>query len=199
MNTTPKAHALTRLEHLADLGYSVLSHTADEGLKLLASNHAPKLTADDFVAWFQSGDTTLAWFRDNLGAATVGQLDPGPLAKACSEIGPTTIISELFQGARIALVLSHAKDVLEETDLKEAKAAALVLQPYQKAQKEFGITAKELIYLEQVSAGATDDEIATELQLSLRAVKERKRKSIDDLHAQNIGHAVALAKRANLI
>jgi len=109
-----------------------------------------------------------------------------------------TLMSWLRSNLGSKLVSTIETGALAEACLKFG-ATTIVADLHHQDDTKSGITAKELIYLEQVSAGATDDEIAAELQLSLRAVKERKRKAIDDLHANNIGHAVGIAKRTKLI
>jgi len=199
MTNSPKVHALARLDHIADHGFCVISTAANEGLRLLATNHPANWTAKDFTSWSDTGDPVMTWFGENLGATQISDLEAGPLADICSKTGPATLISDLFSGARLGMILSHSKEALDEADVKEARAAALTLRMDDHETPDFEISAKELIYLEQVSKGATDDDIATDLQLSLRAVKERKRKAIDDLCAHNIGHAVGIAKRAKLI
>ena len=199
MTDTQHTLALKRLGHIADIGFSIVTETASAGVELLTSNHSPAWTVDQVREWNTADHGILHWMAENLGVIPVSEIgDNDPLATGLSD-GHTTLISEFCDGARIGIVLTHKAETLEEAQLDEARASALALLMLQPNQNEFGISAKELIYLKQVSAGATDDEIAAELQLSLRAVKERKRKSIDDLGAKNIGHAVGIAKRADLI
>ena len=199
MTNSPKAYALARLGHIADLGYSITSDAFSDQIQVLASTHSPNWTVKDIKTWLASRDPAMIWLKQNLEAVSTTAIETGPLAKACPDMGATTILSDLFSGARLSLILSHSKEALGEADIKEARAAALSLFAHRGGGAAYGITAKELIYLERVSTGATDDEIAVELQLSLRAVKERKRKAIDDLRAENIGHAIGIAKRAKLI
>jgi len=199
MTKSPDVHAIAKLGQIADLGYSVLADATDGSLVVLSSNHSANWMSSDFQKWMDDGDTLMSWLRSNLGSKLVSTIETGALAEACLKFGATTIVADLYAGSRLGLILSHSKNELDEAEIKEARAAGLTIQMHHQDDTKSGITAKELIYLEQVSAGATDDEIAAELQLSLRAVKERKRKAIDDLHANNIGHAVGIAKRTKLI
>ena len=199
MTNSPKDHALAKLSQIADHGYTVLTSGSDGGTRVLASNHSSNWTNATFATWSEAKDSAMLWMQETVGTISTAELDSSPFTQAVAEHGTTTLVSDLFAGSRLGLVLSHSKEALEEADIKEARAAALMIQLADQDDGEHGITAKELIYLEQVSTGASDDEIAADLQLSLRAVKERKRKAIDDLHAQNIGHAVGIAKRAKLI
>ncbi len=199
MNDETQARACTKLGEIGDMGYAVISQTTGDDLEVLATNYTPPWSVDQLQKWAQNQDSVLLWLGENLGTISVGDLEPGPMRDACSSAAATTAISDINAGSRLAIVISHRCDTLTEAQVNEARAAAIILQMDQTAQTDFPITAKELVYLEQVSTGATDEEIAADLQLSLRAVKERKRKAIDDLNAKNIGNAVGIAKRSGLI
>ncbi len=199
MNNTRCTDAITRLGLIADSGFAVISDTSNSGLQLLTSTYEPKWTNQSVIDWKSADDPLLTWLSTNIGAIAAADLDTGDSVATGVDPAHTTLISEFYGGRRVGVILSHTSETLDETQVSEARAAALVIQSMQPEETEFGISAKELIYLKQVSSGATDDEIASDLQLSLRAVKERKRKAIDDLHAKNISHAIGIAKRATLI
>lgn len=191
--------ARTRLGSIADLGFSIVSHTAGDGLSLIISTHTPEWSVLDLRNWQEKDDALFDWMKQNLGVVDGSEIGSGAAIEACLKQGKTTIISEFYSGSRLGMVLTHSANQLDDITIKEAKAAAFILKLSASPGTAPGITTKEEIYLKQVSTGATDDEIATDLQLSLRAVKERKRKAIDDLQAENIGHAVGIAKRSGLI
>lgn len=193
------ANATKRLGLVGDIGFSIFTETANSDLELLVSTHGPQWTSESIREWKDAKHPFIEWISSNIGAIPATEVEGGDSLPSGSERTNNTLISEFYLGARVGVVLSHKSDALTEVQINEARAAALVIQAMQPNEKELGITAKELIYLKQVSAGASDDEIATDLQLSLRAVKERKRKAIDDLHAKSIAHAIGIAKRANLI
>lgn len=199
MTDIQRDSAQERLKRIADLGYSITSDKAETGLQVLVSTHSPPWTLEMVLEWQQANDATLAWISEHIGTISADEIEGWPGSATGLSQGHVTVVSDLCAGARIGIILSHSSETIEPAGLDQARAAALVIQSTQPSVGEFGVTAKELIYLKQVSAGATDDEIADDLQLSLRAVKERKRKAIDDLRAKNISHAIGIAKTAGLI
>lgn len=199
MNNSPQGHAIARLGWLADLGYLIFSSSSDGNLKQLASSFHQYGTDKSGPSLVATDDPAIAWLAENLGATKSDNISESPLISSFDISGNTTLVSDLYAGSRICMLLSHNKDELTADEIKEARAASLILHIENTEEPEFAITAKELVYLQQISAGATDEDVASELQLSLRAVKERKRKAIEDLGAKNIGHAIGIAKRNNLI
>gem|GEM_PF-3422329 len=181
------------------IGFSILADTTLSDLQVLVSTHSPEWSHKSVLEWKEAKDPLLEWIAANIGSTPAADVEGGDILLSGVDRSNSTLISDFYLGTRVGVILSHSSEALDEKLLSEARAAALVIQSLQPDETEFGISAKELIYLKQVSAGATDDEIASELQLSLRAVKERKRKAIDDLNAKNIAHAIGIAKRADLI
>ncbi len=199
MGSQHSERALARLNQIADLGYTAFSTFSGDTTSVLASTYKPAWTREDIQKLRDSRDPLIVWFDGNLDISTAEAALATKTSLSDLPLETTTLASDLVGGARIGLVMSHSSGSLDPEQVNEARAAAHILHVELSNVPESGITAKELVYLEQVSAGATDDEIADDLQLSLRAVKERKRKAIDDLNAQNIGHAVGIAKRTGLI
>ena len=199
MDNTPLEHAKARLTRLSDLGFSVVSISQNSKPQVLASTHSPTWTDQSVSDLLSQEDPLANWLATSVGKTQSNEIENSAALNAVTQSGSTTMLSELYLGVRLCSVLSHSKTLLEEFEVKDARAAALILYDANATSPEFAITAKELVYLQQVAAGATDDEIAQDLQLSLRAVKERKRKAIEDLNASNISHAIGIAKRNDLI
>lgn len=199
MGSQHTERALARLSNIADLGYCAFSTFRGAPAQILSTTFQPAWTQQMVEDWRSADDPLISWFEDNLEVAAAEEALAGKSTVVDLPSGSTTLTSDLIAGARIGLVLSHSSDALGTDQVNEARAAALVLREELGSDTETGITTKEAIYLKHVSAGATDDEIAEDLNLSLRAVKERKRKAIDDLNALNIGHAVGIAKRTGVI
>ncbi|MXU66776.1 helix-turn-helix transcriptional regulator [Oceanomicrobium pacificus] len=78
-----------------------------------------------------------------------------------------------------------------------AMVSALAGGPLDDAAPE--LSPKEISYLQKAAEGLNDTEIAEALDLSLRAVRERKKKAIQDSRFSTIFHTIAHARRAGLI
>lgn len=151
------------------------------------------------------GDARIIDHSDDLPAEMQDRLvafcDEVP-ANEDQSIGDSTQASKIDLFHRLARVTgaefhgSGSDLPMEPADLK---AAVLVLA--ESAERDEGMTlgTKEVAYLKKVAEGMSDAEIAEDLGLSLRAVKERKRHVQRDLDASSIAHAVAIAHANQII
>ncbi len=196
---TPRSSALARLGQLAAAGFALFLIDANRNFSMLTSSENSIPSETQIAEFGKSDDPAATWMMDNLGSIAVSDIEDTKLNEMLPTGENCTLITDIYNGNRFALLLSHTSETLGENDIKEARAAALVLQMEADLDADLEISQKEIVYLKRASSGASDDEIAEDLQLSLRAVKERKRKAIDDLEAKNIGHAVGIAKRRGLI
>lgn len=104
----------------------------------------------------------------------------------------TTRIGLFHKGTKIGAVCTRPQEFANPEEEREVVAAVLF------GSRDINFTAppldaKEIAYLMKASEGQTDAEIAEGLNLSLRAVKERKKRTLTDLKAASIAHAIAIA------
>jgi len=189
-----------RLNVLADAGYIVVVLSQAHLPRVLLSKLPETLTTDDLNAAIEGGDAVFAWAAQNIGVASLSELQEGEHPSALFDAAHTgTLIVRVHRGNRILGILLHTEPVLSETAIRESLAAILTLVD-EDGTAEIGVLApRELAYLRKAMAGFTDEEIAADLNLSMRSVKERKKRTIKDLGAANLSHAVTLAKRSSQI
>jgi len=187
-----------RLTDICDVGCAIISApTSPEQAVVLINNLAD--WAD--VVHAQTSHPSLNWMADSIGITRSTEENTAGLMDGTSIASPFTLISTFEEGMKVGILAAHSNDELTDVEIRELTTAALILVRLELAANsdEEAVTAKEIVYLQQVSGGALDDDIADDLGLSLRAIKERKRKAIEDMNAKNISHAVAKAKRHNLL
>lgn len=199
MKSTNLQSAYDRLKHIGSNGYAVFADNGFDGIQVLSENFTPSWTDAHLAELSEQNDPVLSWIESSIGVTHLSAIEDSAAFGAEKAHRPGTLIALLNAGSRLGVVLLHEAESLSDQDVDEATAAALTLLSGMPKPETYPITPKELVYLRQVCAGASDEDIANDLQLSLRAVKERKRKAIDDLNALNIGHAVGIAQRAGLI
>lgn len=187
-----------RLTEICDAGCAIICAPAspDQAVILLEN-----LKDWSDTALEQPSHPSLKWMAETIGIANSSDGATAELMADGSITTPFTLISTYEEGSKIGILAAHSSPELSAVEIRELTAAALVIVRLDRvtAPEEDPVTAKELVYLQQVSGGALDDDIADDLGLSLRAIKERKRKAIEDMHAKNIAHAVAKAKRHDLL
>jgi len=110
-----------------------------------------------------------------------------------------TLASLFHASQRLAGVFCHEATELSETDHRTLMACMIEVADTTPSSRDASIELRDLAYLRKAAAGFSDDEIAAELNLSMRSVKERKKRCIVDLGARNINHAMLIAKRQNLL
>lgn len=186
-----------RLSEICDLGYAIVtspqteeqSDVFDNGFQTLTDTAA--IPVDKALSWLAS-DIGILHSSDGIFKTKISSV---PTACSC------TLIGTYEGGLKLGILASHSKLVLSDVELRELTASAQMMIKHNQngMVEENSITAKELVYLEQVANGVLDDDIADFLGLSVRAIKERKRKVIEDLGARNISHSVAIAKRSHLL
>lgn len=199
MIVTNIAHAREQLSIIADLGFCVLVGTNSTDPSEVAKEGVATWNSEHFDHLREQGDSVATWFSEVLGNTPLDDLDPGESAQKLKSLGSVTLISEIHAKIRFGVILNHSSEKLSEVELGEVRAAALILIKNEDRTPEVDLSGKVRTYLEQVSGGASDEEIAQKLNLSLRAIKERKRNVIEELGAKSIGHAIGIAKRAKLI
>ena len=199
MIVTNIAHAREQLSFIADLGFCVFVGTNGTDASEVEKEGVDTWSTAQFSVLREQGDSVAMWFSEVLGNVSLDDLDPGNCAQALKSLGSVTLISDIHAKIRIGVILNHSSEKLSEVELGEVRAAALILIKNEDRTPEVDLSGKVRTYLEQVSGGASDEEIAQKLNLSLRAIKERKRNVIEELGANSIGHAIGIAKRAKLI
>lgn len=189
------------LSDYGDQGFAVVAETILGEIYVVESNFDPAFDEQVIKDAVEAGDPVLGWISRSLGIAPMVSIataeDSGLVARISANT--CTVISTIVEGAHLGIIVAHTATAIEEFEAAELISSAIALHSQKQIPRNEDITDKETVYLERATTGATDDEIAEELHLSLRAVKERKRKAIEDLGAKNIAHAITIAKKTSLI
>lgn len=205
LDTEIEKAAKSRLSAIADKGFALVLGLGAAGPRNGLTTYPEEWTARYVQEGMMNNDPVLAWMAQNAGHTTWREVTNSPeaereMAKA-REYGLEhgTIISLFYAGEKISVSLCHSKAELSPSEIREAGAALVTLAHMSPPDERALPAAKELIYLRKVSEGMSDQEIADELSLSLRAVRERKKKAVAEMDANNILHAVAKAKDAGFV
>jgi len=193
MDTEIETSAKHRLSQIADKGYALVLGLGAAGPRNGLTTYPEEWTAQYVREGMMNNDPVLAWMAQNSGHTTWSEVT------RAYGLEHGTIISLFYAGEKISISLCHSKPELEPGEIREAGAALVTLAHLSPPNARAEPAAKELIYLRMVSEGLTDQDIADELNLSLRAVRERKKKAVAELEANNIVHAVAKAKDAGFV
>ena len=189
-----------RLCALADIGYLIVPNIRAEQPKILTEGGLQDLSPETLLAARDAEDCIIQWLDTSVGVELLSTIrvnsgdttDPDFLS--AHENG--TVFSMLHDGAKVVMILVHAATELSEQDIRAAKSLLFLLINDQPTAVIPTLGPRELAYLKKVSEGATDEEVAEEFNLSMRSVKERKKRTITDLGATNISLAINLAKKS---
>ena len=191
---------IVRLGARADLGYFVVFDTRAATPEILASDTFGGATQDMYLQAKDAGDCLIAWLDNSVGIESFATIrtncdDPTDyLGFAGFEHG--TAVSLLYNGGKIGALLAHSEPELSDAAVKEIKSILALAADARPPAKIPTLGPRELAYLKKVSEGETDEEIAKDLNLSMRSVKERKKRTITELGAVNIAQAIILAKKS---
>ena len=189
-----------RLCALADGGYAAIAVPPEAEPKILTADLQAALSEDLLIGAATVPTGPFAWATETLGTTTLQSLRNAGKVGDIAELPENgTVLSHIQDGTRLVLMLFHEAELLSPSDLQEATAALLALLPPIELSGREPLSPRELAYLRKAAAGDSDEEIAEDLNLSMRSVKERKKRSIADLGAVNITHAITLAKRSGQI
>lgn len=189
-----------RLSALADIGYLIVPNIRAEQPEILTDGGLRDLSSEALLAARDAEDCIIQWLDSSVGVELLSTIrvnsgdttDPDFLS--AHENG--TAFSMLHDGAKVVMILLHTAKDLSEQDTRAAKSLLFLMVNEQPAAEIPTLGPRELAYLKKVSEGATDEEIAEEFNLSMRSVKERKKRTITDLGATNISLAIYLAKKS---
>lgn len=188
-----------RLSEICDDGFIVFANLSADTPEVIAVDSSTQWVTDFLGAKPGVYAEIITWMQSATGILDREGFEE--LSNGGSQVLPQhfSLVSALESGQKIGVLAGHKDQYLSDIELREITAAAQMLVSSDAGTASPDVTAKEEVYLQRVANGASDDDIAEELGLSLRAIKERKRKAIEDMNAKNISHAVAKAKRENLI
>ena len=170
-----------------------LNSWADIGLTLVADNSQGSLE----VLFSSSGNLNDNRHQNALAdhlQNAIGVLTPGD-----AEDQRSTLIALFHNGGKVGAVCEHSAPPGSEDAIREIVAAILFQAQEFNRPEPTTLDPKEIAYLKKVAEGFSDAEIADELNLSLRAVKERKKRTLTDLGAASIAHAIAIATASRQI
>jgi two-component system NarL family response regulator len=107
--------------------------------------------------------------------------------------------ASFLEGVRKALAGEPVLPPQLADRLLEEFARLASLERDESPKEDYGLTLRELEVLENVATGATDKEIAVELNISVYTVKSHVRNILSKLHAINRWQAVNLAQDKGML
>jgi LuxR family transcriptional regulator, activator of conjugal transfer of Ti plasmids len=199
------AFAKQRLSTFGDRGYGLVIGIAGGAPRGGITTYPQEWLAEYFAKGLPDVDPILKWVALSHGSINWRDIPRDAAGQQMMDqahnhgIENGTTIALVHNGEKLALSLCHTKPDLTEAEIREATAALLVVAQLSPRPTKPAPNQKELVYLRKLSEGLNDQEIGDELGLTLRAVRERKKKVIQEMGATNITHAVALAKDAGFV
>jgi DNA-binding CsgD family transcriptional regulator len=197
--------AKQRLAALADKGFALAIGITGGIPRGAMTTYPPEWTAEYFARGLTETDPVVKWAALHRGAINWRDIPRDAAGQQSMDLARAhgiengTSISIVHNGEKAVLSLCHSKPDLTSDEIAEATAALLVVAQMSPPSPRVPPNQKELVYLRKLAEGLNDQEIGDELGLTLRAVRERKKKAISEMGATNITHAVALAKDAGFV
>jgi DNA-binding CsgD family transcriptional regulator len=197
--------ARQRLLELGDKGYGLAIGSAGGVPRSAFTTYPPEWLNTYFSNNLTDKDPILQWAALNHGAINWRDIPRDADGQKMMDLARDhgiengTTIALVHNGEKIVMSLCHSKPELDSQEIQEAGSAALVIAHMLPPPKKDAPHQKELVYLRKLAEGLNDQEIGDELGLTLRAVRERKKKAVTEMGAQNITHAVALAKDSGFV
>ena len=170
----------------------LLDHWAGRDFQILVMRPSGDL---DVVYASDAADVADSNLKGKIATVLEDRIGPGFLA----DTGEATVISIFHRGHKVGAVCRMDDSALTEDVIREMIASAILAVEDLGGESGLALDPKETAYLKKVTEGLSDAEIADSLGLSLRAVKERKKRTLVDLNATSIAHAIAIATSAGLI
>lgn len=201
---TSEQTALAYLQRIAPRGYLLLADPERTAPLLIAAHGAfAQIGTADLQAAAENAphdtprDPVLAYGAAHLVPHALADLAQG--SALCGGSPSGTVLPMLDGQGRLLLCLLHEEGGLPEEVLAQAHAAALLIAGTRPARTVAPLGARELAYLRRVLAGETDPQIAEALNLTIRSIKERKRRIIAAADARTFPEALLRMQQAGLL
>lgn len=197
--------AKQRLTAVADRGYALAIGITGGIPRGALTTYPPEWTNEYFAKGLTETDPVVKWAALNRGSTNWRDIPRDAAGQQTMDLARLhgiengTTISVVHNAEKAVLSLCHSKPDLTAAEIAEATAALIVIAQMSAPSAKNPPNLKELVYLRKLAEGSNDQEIGEELGLTLRAVRERKKKAISEMGASNITHAVALAKDAGFV
>lgn len=181
----------TSLATVADCGYLVFK-MVDKTLLLTASSGFSQIEAASQE--IDEKDSLAVWAQAALGVSDLRKIGKSSeFVAGLAASGHAIGLAGFSNGQKVITLMFRLDNDLTQELTAEAFAASFALAGAPTGASKIEPTPKVAAYLSKVIEGSDDQEISQELDLSLRAVKERKKKTIDEFSAKTLTHAVALS------
>ena len=197
--------AKQRLAAIADRGYALAIGITGGIPRGAITTYPPEWTNEYFSKGLTETDPVVKWAALNHGSINWRDIPRDAAGQIAMDMAKAhgiengTSISLVHNGEKAVLSLCHSRNEIPSHEIAEATAALLVIAQMSPPSGKNPPNLKELVYLRKLAEGFNDQEIGDDLGLTLRAVRERKKKAITEMGAANITHAVALAKDAGFV
>ncbi len=197
--------AKQRLAAIGDRGYGLALGIASGAPRGGMTTYPPEWLAEYFSKGLTDKDPILKWAALSHGAINWRDIPRDAVGQAMMDLAKShgiengTTVALVHNGEKVVLSLCHSKPELSDEEIREASAAMLVVAHMSPPTTKIAPHQKELVYLRKLAEGLNDQEVGDTLGITLRAVRERKKKVITEMGAANITHAVALAKDAGFV
>jgi DNA-binding CsgD family transcriptional regulator len=198
--------ALDRVGKIADKGFRILLGLSRSHPHRYEANTLEKSWRDAYCAAnLKDTDPSLNWSYGNTGEIRLSDIPKDEKSEDFYKIAKdnglmnVTVIAFDHRGERVYVLAGHDVETLDDIALTEIKAALVVLAVLNPPERLSPPPLKELTYLRKASSGQSDQDIAEDLGITLRAVRERKKKVTEGLGANNIVQAIAIAKDAGIV
>ncbi len=195
MDKTHYDAARTALISIADAGHVVFAFS-DEGTALVVDSsfeNAPQLAKE-----ISQKDPLGKWMFSAIGTSDLSEI--GKTSQFLQNLGLSGHpfgLAGLLNRTKVAAVVVRSGTNLKEETASEAFAAAYVLADNKPTPRPIEPSPKVAAYLSKIIEGRDDQQIADDLDLSLRAIKERKKKTIEEFEANTLTEAVAISVKNN--
>lgn len=191
---------VARIAAFADLGFVIIFDIRADNPEVFVCSKLTETTKDAVLEARKSDDCIINWLQNSVGTETFTYIrmnaEDASDQVLMAHIENGTAISMLHDGAKIGALLAHSQKELTEEQINDVRSTLILAAESIPVANIPTLGPRELAYLKKVSEGETDDGIAKELNLSMRSVKERKKRTITELGAVNISQAIILAKKS---
>jgi len=180
-----------------DPGISVVGEASDgaEGVKL-AAQLKPRVIVMDCAMPVMSGLEA---------TKKILEAQPGSAILLLSMHSEDTLVRQALQAGARGYVLKNAMDLDLAGAIKNVAAGKTVLDPQVarpqtlKGERETGLTPREMEILQQIVAGKSNKEIASDLELSVNTVAVHRANIMDRLGIHKTAELVVYAIRNGLV
>jgi hypothetical protein len=196
MLKTNSESAYATLRDIADNGYVLIEKLNTPSPRVFSVFSLEDPDLDPSKLRLDPTDPIVTKLSDVIGSISLNaNVSDSAFAQQLNFSGNAIGVTGMILGNKIGIVVFRNDQSIPDTAIAETVAAMIDIASSSITKAPIQASTKISAYISKVIDGFDDQQIADDLSLSLRAVKERKKKAMEEFGATTLSQAVVMSMR----